>query len=195
VGRTRVTSLSPLDGSDSIRDIYAGTSAVRVLPKGDLRSLHSINLVSTQVDAQAVEQFRQVHPACMVQYGWTDSLRKAVQGTTRLRIRSGGTCHRRIEEEKTLAEVTDSQEIERFVKAIDIDESRSGGVCMCCGNPTFEFYAGGRLLAMIGYHHGERLRWAEGEWTGDGELTARSQDSLLSWLTQHGVDGPRQARE
>ena len=126
---------------------------------------------------------------------WTNSLRTAVQGTTRLRIRSGGTGHRSSEEEKTLAEITNPQEIERFLKAIDIDRWRSGGVCLCGGDPTFEFYAGNRLLAMVSFHHGRRLRWAKGQWSGDGQLTARSQDSLLAWLTQHGVDGPRQARE
>ena len=31
-----------------------------------------------------------------VQHRWTDSLQKAIQGSTRLRIRSGGTCHRAI---------------------------------------------------------------------------------------------------
>jgi hypothetical protein len=195
MGHTRVQSLSPLDDSSSIRDIYAGMTLVRDLPKGDLPSLRAINVSSTQVDAQAVSQFREAHPACKVNYGWVDSLRYAVRGTTRLRIRSGGTCHRVPEEERTLAEITDPQEIERFLKMIDVDERQSRGVCACCGNPTFEFYAGERLLAMIGYHHQERLRWADGEWGADGELTARSWDSLLSWLTEHGVDGPRQARE
>lgn len=195
MGQTKISSLSALDNSDSIREIYAGMTPVHDLPKGDLRSLRAINVTSTKVDAQAVSQFRKAHPACKVEYGWVDSLRNAVQGTTKLRVRSGGTCHRRPKEEKTLAEVTDPQEIERFLKTVDIDESRSRGVCACCGNPTFEFYAGERLLAMVGYHHQQRLRWAGGEWGADGELTARSQESLLSWLTQHGVDGPRQARE
>jgi len=195
MGRTRVPSLSPLDGSDSIREIYAGMTNVSVLPKGGLGSLRTINLVASNVDAQAVEQFRKAHPACTVQYGWVDSLRKAVQGTTRLRVRSGGTCHRRIEEETTLVEITDAREIDRFLRGIVIDESRSGGACMCCGNPTFEFYAGERLLAMIGYHHGESLRWARGEWTGDGQLTVPSQDFVSSWLSQHGVEGPRRERE
>ncbi len=126
---------------------------------------------------------------------WTGSLRKAAQGTTRLRIRSGGTCHRQIDEEMTLVEITNRQDIERFLEIADIDRWRSGGVCLCCGNPTFEFYAGDRLLAMISFHHGKRLRWAEGRWNGDGQLTTRSRDSLLSWLSEHGVDGPRQARE
>jgi hypothetical protein len=195
VGRTQVSSLTPLDDSDSIRDIDAGMSAVRVLPKGDLASLKSMHLMSTRVDAEAVEAFRRAHPNCRVQYGWMDSLRKAVRGTTRLRVRSGGTCGRRIEEEKTLAEITEPEEVERFLDAIDVDEDRSGGHCMCCGNPTFELYAGDRLLAMIGYHHGERLRWAGGEWTGDGELTAASRSLLVSWLSQHGVEGPQREME
>jgi hypothetical protein len=194
-GFTKISSLSPLDNSDSIREIYAGMTAVRVLPKGGLGSLRAINLVSSKANARAVERFREDHPACAVQYGWVDSLRQAVQGATRLRVRSGGTCHRRIEEEKTLIEVTEAQEIERVLKAIDIDESQSGGACACCGSPTFEFYAGERLLAMVGYHHGERLRWAGGEWTGDGELTGSSATFLKSWLSQHGVGGPRREVE
>jgi hypothetical protein len=136
--------------------------------------------------------------ACLgygMQYRWTASLRKAVQGTTRLRIRSGGTCHRALEQEKTLAEVTDAGEINRFIHGIVINGWRSGGTCMCCGDPTFEFYAGDRLLAMVGYHHTKRLRWANGRWRGDGQLTAAAQSLVISWLSQHGVDGPRQARE
>jgi hypothetical protein len=195
VGRTRITSLSPLDNSDSIREIHAGMTLVRDLPKGALPSLGAINLMSTKVDVQAVSQFRQAHPACRIEYGWVDSLRSALQGTTRLRIRSGGTCHRILEQEKTLAEITDAAEISRFINGIGIDESRSNGVCGCCGDPTFEFYAGQRLLAMVGYHHGKRLRWAGGPWTADGELTGPSRDFLIMWLSQHGVEGPRQARE
>ena len=133
--------------------------------------------------------------AAYLQQRWTGSLRKAVEGTTRLRIRSGGTCHRAIEREKTLAEITDAGEISRFIQGIAINGWRSGGACMCCGDPTFEFYAGDHLLAMVSYHHGKRLRWADGTWTGDGELTDPSREFLIAWLSQHGVDGPRQARE
>lgn len=130
-----------------------------------------------------------------LQYRWTGSLRKAVRETTRLRIRSGGTCHRAIEQEKTLAEITDAGEINRFIHGIVINGWRSGGACMCCGDPTFEFYAGDRLLAMVGYHHTKRLRWANGKWRGDGQLTAASRSFVISWLSQHGMDGPRRARE
>jgi len=195
-GQTGVSSLSPLDNSASIREIYASASDVRILPKGELSALKTIHVISTQVSAKAVEQFQKAHPACDVQYRWMDSLRKAIQGTTRLRVRAGGTCYPRSEEEEeTLVEITDAEEIDRFVKGILIDESQSGGHCMCCGSPTFEFYAGERLLAMVGYHHGERVRWAGGTWTGDGELTDPSRDFLNSWLSQHGVEGPRREVE
>ena len=39
MGLTRISSLSPLDNSDAIRDVYAGMTNVSVLPKGELRSL------------------------------------------------------------------------------------------------------------------------------------------------------------
>ncbi len=195
LGFTKISSLSPLDNSDSIREIHAGMAQVRDLPKGDLSSLRAVNLTSTKVDTQAVSQFRRAHPACKVEYGWADSLRSAVQGTTRLRVRSGGTCHRRTEWEKTLAEITDTAEIDRFVNEIRIDEARSHFYCGCCGDPTFEFYAGDRLLAMVGYHHGQSLRWAGGQWSTDALLTGSSQAFTIAWLSQHGVDGPRQMRE
>ena len=122
---------------------------------------------------------------------WEDSLQRAVQGATRLRVRSGGTCHRDPSREKALVEITDAAQIDRVVKGIDIDWLNSGRTCMCCGNPTFEFYAGDKLLAMIGYHHGRNLRWGGGPWRGDGALTASSQRFLNSWLSQHGVTGPQ----
>ena len=194
MGLTRISNLSPLDNSDAIREIYAGAANVRDLPKGDLASLRAVNLTSTKVDPQAVSQFRKAHPTCKVEYGWAEALRSVLQGTTKLRIRSGGTCHRRIEEEKTLAEITRPEEIERFLDGIHIDEAGSNFYCGCCGNPTFEFYTGDRLLATVGYHHGVSLRWADGSWPADGLLTTSSQVFTVSWLSQHGVDGPRQAR-
>jgi hypothetical protein len=195
IGRTPVASLSALDDSQSISWIHANMTRVSVLPKGELPSLRTLELVAANVNAEAVEQFRTSHPACVVRYGWTDMLREALDGTTRLRVRSGGTCHRRPAAEKTLAEVTQPAEIDRLIKGLAIDEGRSGGHCMCCGDPTFEFYAADRLLAMVGCHHGERLRWEGGQWPGDGELTDASRDFLISWLAEHGVEGPRQEVE
>src|SRR5687768_5241963 len=53
---------------------------------------------------------------------WARKLQTEVAGADRLRIRTGGTCHRRVEEEQTLAELADAVEIGRMVKFIDIDD-------------------------------------------------------------------------
>jgi hypothetical protein len=165
------------------------------LPKGRLPSLIKLNILSSRVNKKEVDIFRRTHPQCTIHHGWTDSFAATVQGATRLRVRSGGTCHRRIDQEKTLAEITNTDEIELIVKSISINEEKSAFHCMCCGNPTLEFYKGEKLLAMVGYHHGQSLRWADGLWPGDGMLTTQSMDFLISWLARHGVTGPQQERE
>ncbi len=124
-------------------------------------------------------------------------LKGALAGIDRLRIRSGGTCHRRIDEEKTLAEVTDPAEIRGFIEGIELKKHWLIGlttVCMCCGDPSFEFYRGGKLAVTVSFHHGKRLRWREG-WDGDADLTQRSADLLVQWLARRGVTGPRDERE
>jgi len=195
MGLTKISSLSPLDNSDSIREIHAGMTGVRNLPKGTLGSLRTMNLISSKVDAQSVARFRKDHPACIVQHGWAESLRNALQGATRLRVRTGGTCHRQLDQEKTLAEIAEQNEVKRFLDGIHIDEDKSNFSCACCGNPTFEFYAGDQLLAMVGYHHSQSLRWAGGQWPSDALLTGSSQDFVVSWLANNGVDGPRREQE
>jgi hypothetical protein len=122
--------------------------------------------------------------------GREEPFRRAVGSCDRLRIRSGGTCHRDEAAEKTLAEVTKKSEIRAFVDGIGIDEAESGGGCMCCGEPTFEFYRGKELLAMVGFHHGQALRWADGKWSGDAALTPKSAEFVCRWLAEHGVAGP-----
>lgn len=99
----------------------------------------------------------------------------------RLRLRSGGTCHREIAQEQTLYETTDQKEIDLFVGSLSTFASEEQGECMCCGYPTLEFYRGGRLSATIGIQHGQALRWQG--WSGDRELTTQSARYLQSWLS------------
>jgi hypothetical protein len=94
-----------------------------------------------------------------------------------------------VEEEKTLFEISDPTVIGRVVSEIRIDVKGSGFHCLCCGHPTFEFYKGDLLLAMVGLHHGRSLRWIEG-WAGDALLTSASAEFLLHFLAEHGVSEP-----
>ncbi len=125
--------------------------------------------------------------------GWFDTsaptertLTKALAGVDRIRVRSGGTCHRDVETERTLFEETDPAKIATVIHDIRIDTAKSGFHCMCCGDPSIEFYRGEELVVTLGYHHGRSVRWREG-WRGDGLMTTDSAAAMNSWLVAHGV--------
>lgn len=146
-----------------------------------------------------------VLPAAVAGYGFggqesvpserTRSLRSALDGATRMRVRSGGTCHRNPEIEKSLCETTDAAAIASLVRHIEIRDEESGFECMCCGNPALEFYRGNELAVTLGYHHGTSLRWPDGKWEGDGLLAPDGAKFLNGWLADRGVDGPKKERE
>jgi hypothetical protein len=126
---------------------------------------------------------------------WTTSLHTALRDVTRLRVRSGGTCHRELEAEKTLLDLRDAAQIAQCVQGICIDSDESGFACGCCGDPTLEFYKDDAIVVSLGFHHGQSLRWPDGKWSGDGALTRNSAEFLVRWLTDHGVSGPQEERE
>jgi hypothetical protein len=118
--------------------------------------------------------------------------RDTVAAADRLRVRSGGGCCRNIAEEKTLYELLGKPDVADFLKHLEF--AGIGGECECCGDPTFEFYHGEKLLAMVSYHHGRSLRWRR-KWTGDAHLTKASREWLVGWLAEHAVEGPKQEIE
>lgn len=120
-------------------------------------------------------------------------LQEALEGTTRIVVRAGGTCHRSQEREPVQAKVTAQKEIEELIAGLEVDEKDGGFHCMCCGNPTLEFYKGKNLKAALGYHHARSFRWSE--WDSDVMLTPRSQEAVLTWLDARGVTGPRKELE
>lgn len=126
---------------------------------------------------------------------WTATLHDALQGTTRLRVRSGGTCCRNTDVEKTLLDVQDRETIAELIHGIQINSGASGFYCMCCGDPTLEFYRGDTLVASVSIHHGRSLRWRNGDWNGDGLLTEESAEFLVDWLAGHGISDPKKERE
>jgi hypothetical protein len=123
---------------------------------------------------------------------WTPPLHEALAKATRLHIRTGGTCHRNPENEKTLLDIQDAKEIANFIRQIKIQANKSGFHCMCCGEPTLEFYHDDTLILSLGFHHGRSLRWPNGDWKGDGLLTKESSDFLIHWFSDHGVQGPHE---
>lgn len=118
-----------------------------------------------------------------------EKFRQEVRSADRIRVRSGGTCHRQVDSEATLFEIKDRQGVDRLLAAIEIDDEGGGFHCACCGDPTFEFYSGTTLVASLGFHHGQTLRWVDG-WEDDSLLTAESGKALCEWLAEHGVKEP-----
>lgn len=114
------------------------------------------------------------------------SLRKQLVEIDRVRVRSGGTCHRDPDAEQTLAEERNSDQIRRLIDSIRIVPNQGGLTCMCCGNPSLEFYRGEELVVTLGYHHGKNLRWRD-HWNGDAVLTQESRDWINAWLKERGV--------
>eukprot|EP00028_Trichosphaerium_sp_Am-I-7-wt_P005521 CAMPEP_0168521452 /NCGR_PEP_ID=MMETSP0405-20121227/8678_1 /TAXON_ID=498012 /ORGANISM="Trichosphaerium sp, Strain Am-I-7 wt" /LENGTH=397 /DNA_ID=CAMNT_0008542701 /DNA_START=43 /DNA_END=1236 /DNA_ORIENTATION=- len=103
----------------------------------------------------------------------------------------GGVCHRDESQEKTLFEEKGLDVCQKFVKQIVVVESHGGGHCMCCGDPTFEFYdEADENVAMIAFHHGRSIRWYKGNWPCDMLLTPESAKFLVQRLADNGVTGP-----
>lgn len=112
-------------------------------------------------------------------------LRRGLEGVTKLRVRSGGTCHRDESTEKTLFEIEDAAEIEQVISNIQMEKGEEGGHCMCCGEPSFEFYKGEKLIGTLGFHHGRTLRWPSG-WPSDGAINEESAEFFCVFLDKHG---------
>lgn len=194
ISHTKVADLTPLGGLERLEYVDADMSPVSQLPNPPLAALRTLRVLSTALSDESVAGFRRKNTACATFHRWDETLNGALVDATRLRIRSGGTCHRDIKNEKTLYETKDKATIKEMVDGIAIDEAESGFHCMCCGEPSLEFYQGEELILTLGFHHGQSLRWVGG-WPGDGALTTDSAQFLVKWLAEHEVEGPQKQIE
>lgn len=114
----------------------------------------------------------------------TELLQRRLVGANRLVVRTGGTCHRDIAEEKVLFTVTSPKLVAEVADHLRV--TAGGFRCGCCGYPTLEFYRAHWLVASVSVHHGEFIRW-EG-WNSDGVLTQESAEYLEAFLRLCGLD-------
>ena len=113
-------------------------------------------------------------------------LRSSLGAASALRIRTGGHCHRFPESEFVLFETTDGPTIADVLRRVSLRPSMPGLTCKCCGDLTFEFYDGTRLIGAFSYHHRAHIR-VQGDRFGDRALSAASRRSLNDWLAQQGI--------
>lgn len=186
--------LSALNGLAKLRAIHVALSPVASLPDKHLPQLTKATLMLSKVDEDAVRKFAAANPQCEVRRSMNATLAKALQGADRMRARTGGLCHRRESEETTIGEARDPALVREMAQHMEVRDDQGGFHCMCCGSPTFEFYRGAELIAAIGFHHGQSIRWGNGLWPGDAALTERSADFLIEWLDRNGHSKPKQER-
>lgn len=194
IQRTTVEDLSPLGSLQNLSWVNANGCPVGKLPQKNLPKLATLKVMFSKLSQQNVDAFAQLNPQTQVFFNWNRLLQRTMHNATLLKVRSGGTCHRDVSSEKVLFEEKDVAKIHSFLSQIQVVENRSGDHCMCCGNPTFEFYNGDKLIGMLGFHHGQSIRWP-GYWPGDGILTSESADFLCKWLFDCGIKAPWQERQ
>jgi hypothetical protein len=111
---------------------------------------------------------------------------------TRVRMLEGGVSGDKPLGEKALLDVADSESIAALCDCLAIVEDRSTfGHCMCLGDYALQFYAGRRIIATIGLHHGRSIRW--NAWKHDALL--RDGRRLLTWLADQGAAAPLETYE
>lgn len=192
IDQTAVSDISQL-ACPQLRLLSAMETSIDDLPAPEqVPLLKDLRILSTPagLDPETVASFQVAHPDCEIAAEWTKALHRKVGDVDRIRVRSGGTCHRDKASEKTLVEVDDRESIDDLLKGLEINDEQSGFHCMCCGEPTIELYRDHELVASLGFHHGHSLRWPGGLWPGDAAMTEASSRHLCEFLAKHGHDGP-----
>ncbi len=191
VSFTAVTDLAPLARLPSLRALTAVSTRATTLPLEPWPALRTLRAIGNDIAPAAFAAFAARHPACAVLADARATLVPVLAGVTRIRVRTGGTCHRVATHERTLAEVRDAPAIAAFVDALRFAVPEFGDDATDCGTPTFELFVGERMVASLGLHGGVRVRWAGGGWPGDAWLAPTAADALATWAAARGVGGPR----
>ncbi len=150
-----------------------------------LPALSEAVFLDTDFSAESLAAFKNRHRGAAIVTEWTGFYRHQLRKTDRVRVRSGGACHRQKRSEKTLLELSDATEIQGLLAATVLDVGERGSICMCCGGPTMEFFSDGVLLESVSFQHGAALRWSE--MFGDTRL---GSEALVRFLADRKVTEP-----
>lgn len=189
-GKQVPLDLSSLAKLPELRAVHAQASAVGALPSVKMEKLKRLTLLQSGAPEASVAAFAAANPQCEVLTSLNKVLADRLKKADRIRVRTGGVCHREEAQEKTIFESRDAQVLGELAAHLGVNEKGSGFHCMCCGNPTFEFYTGTELVVTLGFHHGQSVRWSGGVWPGDGLLAEGNGEYLCKWLAEKGEDGP-----
>lgn len=183
--------LAALAGLTKLEAFHVQSTPVKSLPASRMPSLKQASLLRSNAPAEMVDAFARANPQATISRSMNAQLAAELAKADRVLVRTGGVSHGPPSVEKTIHESRDHGVITELAAHFTVDESESGGYCMCGGNPTFEFYRNDKLVAMIAFHHGRSIRWADGTWPGDGMLTEQSSSYLVDWLAKQHFTGPQ----
>lgn len=187
--RCQLTDAAGLGNHAHLQEALLSYNPIQQLPSAPTPGLQRLELLGSSLQEEQLSLFRDGHPDTKVVSSHGDSLQAALSGCDHLRIRTGGTCHRRPEEEKTLIELRDPPEVARVSAFLKVVEPKEPFECMCCGEPTLEFFQGEKLVHSVGFHHGQGLRWHG--WGSDCRLDPSAATLLVGWMAEHGLAGPQ----
>lgn len=191
VSFTAVADLGPLASHPALRTLVAVGTRVARLPEGPLPALRSLRLLGAPVPREDVAAFARAHPACEVVADAAAALRPVLAGADRLRVRSGGTCHRVAVRETTLATIEGPEAIAAFVACLRFASPEFDDADLDCASTTFEVLRGETLVASLALHKGTLVRFDGGGWPGDARLSDDGADALVAFAAAHGVETPR----
>jgi hypothetical protein len=189
VESTAVRDLTPLADLPQLERVLANQSLVERLPQGDLSALRELSVVAARVPTEAIGEFRRSHPQVRVRHGWNESLRDALVGVTRVRVRPGDEFTLGNEQTPPSYESNDAAEIAELLRMFEVGEDRAGVICGCLCGASFELFNGDHLLETAHLVCNNMLRWSG--WPSDGLLEPAHAAALLDWLAARGVTGPR----
>lgn len=166
-----------------LRSLDVRRSKLKVLDV-DAPLLEEAVLLDDHVTSEASADFAKAHAAVALITNWTSFLRHSLRDADHLRVRANGTCGQTAGE--TLLELPTPADVRGLLDSTELEEPAPLGVhCMCCGDPTLEFFRDSVRTETISLHHGLRIRWRQH--AGDIEL---GTNGLVRFLASHGVTKP-----
>ena len=185
VAQTGLRSIDALAKLPRLEVVDISHTEVASLPVEGFPSIQRLNVFGTPfLEESEALQFLHYHPFCDVVYRIRDAFECAVRGVDCVRLKI--PTNRGV---KLIHEETDPQRIGQILSGIEFEEPEDRDLfssCLCSGYAIIEFYRGDELLLRLTNQHGLRLR--PSAWSGDSDLTPRSQDWLEKWLGGFGVE-------
>lgn len=118
---------------------------------------------------------------------YNGQLHRRIKDANKIVVRDGGdvccvsadaTLH-----QKTLFEITDSNEVAQVYQNLKFEPDLKGNDCLCCGHPGIDWYNGTNRVLLTAWKHGRGLMSCG----TIAVFTPESQAWMNAWLQRHGL--------